>query len=163
MTSVAPDHDDLRRPALGVVRDHPAHPPPVGLQERRLGRNGGLSRLGRGPIEDLLPRFDEEGRWVDSPARWHIPTDAVLERRETRVLIRSAIERLPVNYRAVLLLRDIEELDTHETASLLGITPEAVKTRLHRARQALRTLLEQELPGRERGNGTAARPSGRPA
>jgi RNA polymerase sigma-70 factor (ECF subfamily) len=47
----------------------------------------------------------------------------------------------------VLLLRDIEELDTDETADLLGITPNAVKIRLHRARQALRTLLEQELTG----------------
>jgi RNA polymerase sigma-70 factor (ECF subfamily) len=42
----------------------------------------------------------------------------------------------------VLLLRDIEELDTEQTAQHLGINPGAVKTRLHRARQALRTLLE---------------------
>ena len=43
--------------------------------------------------------------------------------------------------------RDIEELDTEETADLLGLTPNAVKIRLHRARQALRTLLEPELMG----------------
>jgi RNA polymerase sigma-70 factor (ECF subfamily) len=42
----------------------------------------------------------------------------------------------------VLLLRDIEELDTEEAAQLLDISPNAVKIRLHRARQALRTLLD---------------------
>jgi RNA polymerase sigma-70 factor (ECF subfamily) len=42
----------------------------------------------------------------------------------------------------VLLLRDIEEMDTEEVAELLGCTTNCVKTRLHRARQALRTLLE---------------------
>ena len=62
-----------------------------------------------------------------------------------RSRVRSAIDRLPENYRAVILLRDIEELDTDETAALLGVTPNAVKTRLHRARQALRTLLAREL------------------
>jgi RNA polymerase sigma-70 factor (ECF subfamily) len=45
----------------------------------------------------------------------------------------------------VLLLRDIEELDTEETAEIMGISPGAVKTRLHRARQALRGLLAPHL------------------
>jgi RNA polymerase sigma-70 factor (ECF subfamily) len=48
----------------------------------------------------------------------------------------------------VLVLRDIEEFDTDQTAARLGCTPAAVKTRLHRARQALRSLLEPVLrPG----------------
>jgi RNA polymerase sigma-70 factor (ECF subfamily) len=55
------------------------------------------------------------------------------------------VDALPDSYRTVLLLRDIEELDTEETADLLGSTANAVKIRLHRARQALRTLLEGEL------------------
>ncbi len=42
----------------------------------------------------------------------------------------------------MLRLRDLEEFDTETTARLLGIKPNAVKTRLHRARQALRGLLE---------------------
>jgi RNA polymerase sigma-70 factor (ECF subfamily) len=54
----------------------------------------------------------------------------------------AGIERLPVNYRHVLLLRDIEEFDTEETAEILDISPNAVKTRLHRARQALRGFLD---------------------
>jgi RNA polymerase sigma-70 factor (ECF subfamily) len=99
------------------------------------------------PIEGLLPRFDEEGRWADPPARWSASTDALLERQQTRAAVRSAIDRLPLNYRTVILLRDIEELDTDETASVLGMTVNAVKIRLHRARQALRTLLEREFHG----------------
>ncbi len=49
---------------------------------------------------------------------------------------------LPDAYRTVLILRDIEELDTTETARLLETTENNIKIRLHRARQALRTLLE---------------------
>jgi DNA-directed RNA polymerase specialized sigma24 family protein len=56
--------------------------------------------------------------------------------------VRACIDRLPERYRTVLLLRDIEELDTKETAQQLGITSGTLKTRLHRARQALRALLE---------------------
>jgi RNA polymerase sigma-70 factor (ECF subfamily) len=99
-------------------------------------------------IDALLPRFDEEGHWLEPAAGDDTSADGLLERRETRAMVRAAIERLPVNYRSVLLLRDIEELDTDETASLLGVTPNTVKTRLHRARQALRTLLEREFAGR---------------
>ena len=59
--------------------------------------------------------------------------------------MREAILGLPEQYREVLVLRDIQELDTNETARELGITPNAVKIRLHRARQALRTKLDPHL------------------
>jgi len=65
----------------------------------------------------------------------------------TRAIVREAIDRLPDSYRAVLLLRDIEELSTEETAQSLGVTANAVKIRLHRARQALRGLLEPHFRG----------------
>jgi RNA polymerase sigma-70 factor (ECF subfamily) len=73
------------------------------------------------------------------------PADALLERRETRALVRRCIDSLPDTYRTVLLLRDIEELDTTETAHVLGVTPIVVRCRLHRARRALRTLLESHI------------------
>ena len=60
-------------------------------------------------------------------------------------MVRRAIERLPESYRQVLMLRDIEDFDTDETADLIGASVNAVKIRLHRARQALRTLLEREF------------------
>jgi len=98
-------------------------------------------------IDDLLPRFDVEGRHLRPVAAWETPSDVLLERRETRAMVRRCIDRLPERYRTVLVLRDIEELDTQESADLLGSTPNTVKIRLHRARQALRTLLERELVG----------------
>ena len=65
----------------------------------------------------------------------------VVEKAEMRELVRRCIAQLPDSYRIVLVLRDIEELDTEQTAQALGISVNAVKIRLHRARQALRTLL----------------------
>ena len=56
----------------------------------------------------------------------------------------------PAAYRTVLILRDIEDLDTAEAAEILGITQNAVKIRLHRARQALRPVLEREVVGTSR-------------
>ena len=98
------------------------------------------------PIDDLLPTFQEDGHLARRVQDWPDPS-AALTRGETRDAVRRHIAELPEDYRVVLLLRDIEELDTEETASLLGLTPGAVKTRLHRARQALRTLLEPEFCG----------------
>lgn len=96
------------------------------------------------PIDDLLPRFDESGHWIDQPAAWN-PTADALETRQLRAAVRRCIDRLPDTHRTVLLLRDVEDLTTAEAAHQLGITETAVKLRLHRARIALRTLLEREL------------------
>ena len=68
-----------------------------------------------------------------------------MQDRETREFVRQKIDELPDSYRTVLLLRDIEEHSTDETAQLLGITPGAVKTRLHRARMALRELIDDRM------------------
>ncbi len=91
-------------------------------------------------IDDLLPSFDATGHRVEEPAAPH--AEGALVRAELRVAVRACIDRLPESYRTVLVLRDIEELDTDETSRQLGLSREAVKTRLHRARQALKTLLE---------------------
>lgn len=65
-----------------------------------------------------------------------------LRAAEMRQVVHEKIEELPEAYRTVIVLRDIEGLDTAETALLLGDTENAIKTRLHRARLALRTLLD---------------------
>jgi RNA polymerase sigma-70 factor (ECF subfamily) len=98
-------------------------------------------------IDELLPRFLEDGHRADPQAAWAETADAAALRRETRELVRDSIDRLPEDYRAVLVLRDIEELDTEETARLLGVSIAVVKTRLHRARQALRALLDPHFRG----------------
>jgi len=91
------------------------------------------------PIDALLPGFLPDGHREERSGPWQ--PSAALERREQQALVRAAIDRLPDSYRTVLLLRDIEELDTAEVAEMLGLSPAVVKTRLHRARLALRELL----------------------
>lgn len=97
------------------------------------------------PIEELLPSFLEDGHPEVPAAPWRDLSDEKIEREELRGLVRSSIDRLPERYRTVLMLRDIEEMDTGEVAELLGVSKNVVKTRLHRARQALRGLLDPEL------------------
>lgn len=94
-------------------------------------------------IEALLPTFQDDGHHVEQFADWCAPADVLLERRETRAIVRQCIAQLPDNYRTVLMLRDIDELSTSEVAEMLAMTPTAVKVRLHRARQALSTLLRR--------------------
>jgi RNA polymerase sigma-70 factor (ECF subfamily) len=96
-------------------------------------------------IEDQLPSFDERGQHEQSVVEWRDQTFDAVAAAETRRLVRDAINRLPEPYRTVLLLRDIEEMATDQTARMLNISTAAVKTRLHRARQALRTLLAPHM------------------
>ena len=98
-------------------------------------------------LEDLLPRFLDDGHMEQPVAAWAVPADEALAREELRQLVIDCIAQLPETYRTILLLRDVEDLDTEETAHALGISTGAVKTRLHRARQALRELLDPHLRG----------------
>jgi RNA polymerase sigma-70 factor (ECF subfamily) len=117
----------------------------------RITVNAALMRLRRRrqrperSIDELLPRFQEDGHFAEEPGGWAASSQELLERRETRVMVRACIDRLPERYRTVLMMRDIEDLDMDEMAELLGITPNAVKIRVHRARQALRALLAEAL------------------
>jgi RNA polymerase sigma-70 factor (ECF subfamily) len=97
------------------------------------------------PIENLLPTFDTTGHHVRCVSPWAVTTCDIVERAELRQLVRSCIDQLPDAYRTILLMRDIDGLDTDETARQLGLNAGGVKTKLHRARQALRTLLAQHL------------------
>jgi RNA polymerase sigma-70 factor (ECF subfamily) len=100
------------------------------------------SRRPEQSMDSLLPVFQEDGHQWRPPPRWNLSAPAALERKEIREQVRRSIDELPETHRSVLLLRDIQELDTGTVAEILGISPDAVKVRLHRARQALRTLLD---------------------
>jgi RNA polymerase sigma-70 factor (ECF subfamily) len=122
----------------------------------RIAVNAALMRLRskrRHPeesIDERLPRFDAEGQHEHAPWAWAARGDAALGSAEIRKAVRAAIDELPDLHRDVLLLRDIEELTTAEAAAALGITIPALKTRLHRARLALRERLDdlmRELGG----------------
>lgn len=98
-------------------------------------------------IDEFLPTFKADGHQDAPAARWRDSGPADLERSETRELVRRQIEKLPESYRIILLLRDIEEHDTETVAQMLDVSVAVVKVRLHRARQALRTLLDPVFGG----------------
>jgi len=100
------------------------------------------SRRREDSLDDLLPQFDADGNRIAPEIEHVVSLEKLLESREAIEFVRRAIDQLPEGYRNVLLIRDIEGYDTKETAALLGLTPGAVKVRLHRARAALKTLLE---------------------
>jgi RNA polymerase sigma-70 factor (ECF subfamily) len=120
----------------------------LGTWLHRIVVNAALGRLRRRQrrpersIEDLLPHFGDDEHQIDPPAPWKDTAPAILSQGETRQLVWRCIGELPEIYRTVLILRDIEEMDTEETARVLETSPGVIKTRLHRARQALRTLLD---------------------
>lgn len=97
-------------------------------------------------IDDLLPKYNEDGH-RRSAGDWRVTHDTAVQTSEIREQVLHAIDMLPELYREILLLRDIEELSTEETAQQLEITEGAVKTRLHRARLALRELLDPYMRG----------------
>ncbi len=107
-----------------------------------LGRLRTRRRRPERSIEDWLPHFGDDEHQIIPPTPWQETSAAILQRQETREVVQRSIGQLPEIYRTVLLLRDIEGLDTDEAARMLDVSPGVVKTRLHRARQALRTLLD---------------------
>jgi len=120
----------------------------LGTWLHRIGVNAALMKLRtreRKPLpslDDLLPRFTETGGlWESLPSSWGAPMER-LQRCETRSAVRAAIDRLPDEARTALLLRDIEGLPVTAVADWLDISPNAARVRVHRARQALRTLLD---------------------
>ena len=86
--------------------------------------------------------FDENGKRLENTQTISISADEVYANDELRTTIQQHIMSLPIAYRNVLLLRDIEGYSIAETAELLKISPASVKTGLHRARNKLKKLLE---------------------
>jgi RNA polymerase sigma-70 factor (ECF subfamily) len=107
-----------------------------------LGRLRSRQRHPEKSIEVLLPHFGEGEHQIDPPVPWKATPERNAENQETRELVQRCIGELPETYRIVLLLRDIEGLATEEAAQTLGTSTAVIKTRLHRARQALRALLD---------------------
>jgi RNA polymerase sigma-70 factor (ECF subfamily) len=98
-------------------------------------------------IEPFLPTYLDDGHHAEDFSDWAMQADRLLEQKQMRTVVRGAIAELPESYRTVLILRDIEELSTEEVAAKLACTANAVKIRLHRARQALGNLLRTRAAG----------------
>ncbi len=100
-------------------------------------------------LEDFIPTSEGE-------FRLQIPTDGLtpeeaLENKQLRRTLNQAIQKLPKNYRLVLVLRDMEGLTAKEVGAVMGLNERAVKSRLHRARLFVRRELSA------RGLGTSGR------
>lgn len=123
-TGSAPDPAMSRRAAIEAAIAHGRDRAPSAIPDPSAG----------------LPRFDETGHRVAPRRRWR-----ELDERDPRVhaAVRGAIESLPEGHRAVLLLRDVEGMEIAAIATMLGVTPNAIKIRVHRARQALREMLDE--------------------
>ena len=98
-------------------------------------------------IDELLPRFSSDGHQERPNESWKPIPGAGIERTELMEKVRCHIESLPEQFREIILLRDVLGLSTEEAAQVLSTSTAAAKTRLSRARQALRALVEPSFAG----------------
>ena len=108
---------------------------------RRRGRGADVS------LDRLLPAFDEHGRHVAPVADWSLSVDDPARQIDLRIMLSTTIDELPADYRAIVLLRDVEGLAPGDIAAILDLTVDNVTTRVHRARLFLRKKLEAHLSG----------------
>jgi RNA polymerase sigma-70 factor, ECF subfamily len=95
-------------------------------------------------LDELMPRPDAEGRKPEI-ADWSDDAERALLRGELSGRMEAAIDKLPKEYKIVLVLRDVEGLSAEETAQAVGLSVAAVKSRLHRARVFVRKELAAYL------------------
>lgn len=108
----------------------------------RIAVNAALQRVrGRRPVEYLTATGYGSQAVVD----WSDDLSRRVETTELRAKIEAGIGLLPEDSRVVLILRDVEQLSTAETAHILDLSEPAVKSRLHRARVLLRQYLTEQL------------------
>jgi len=116
----------------------------------RITLNEALGRLrGRRPSADLTEiegRPPVQGQIIPFPnSSPQLDPERTMAQREIQLIVERAIDELPEAFRTVLVARVIEEMSVEETADLLGIRPETVRTRLHRARSLLKEALERRI------------------
>jgi RNA polymerase sigma-70 factor (ECF subfamily) len=122
----------------------------------RIAANAALMRLRRKrrspeveSTENLLEqKFDDSGHWAGNPpVDWSEQADARLMDKELGKAIEEAVANLPDEYRVVFLMKDVDGLSNEEIADALGLSVPAAKSRLHRARLALRDKLSEFFGG----------------
>jgi RNA polymerase sigma-70 factor (ECF subfamily) len=109
----------------------------------------------RGRKRFKMETIDDADARPDSPLVAVPAADPVAE-QEIKTVLGQAIQALPRAYRAVYLLREVQELSTQETAQCLGVSPANVKVTLHRARERLKEQLLKDAAGVELFEYTAA-------
>jgi len=115
----------------------------------RIAFNEAQRRLARRTLPRAVPRADDDA--ADPVASLPEPAESGPEARalagELERQLDSALGQLPPEWRAAVVLRDIEGLSTHDAAEVVGVGEAAFKSRLHRGRMQLRELLEPYLGG----------------
>ena len=114
-----------------------------------IAANNALMRLRRQKVVDIVsdelagPEFTERGSLADGPeSDWSKRADDKILEDELGRAIQAATDALPEGYREVFLLKDVEGLSYEEISEMVGISIPAVKSRLHRARLALREAID---------------------
>jgi RNA polymerase sigma-70 factor, ECF subfamily len=100
-------------------------------------------------LDEVLPAFDANGRHVASVEDWSAAVDDPAVQGELRTALEAAIGKLPIAYRSIILLHDVEGVPMAEVAESLAITLASAKTRAHRARLILRKRLSNALGSSE--------------
>ena len=98
-------------------------------------------------LDEFMPQFDNNGCRIEDPWPQLLSADQICEQKQLSKAVTENIDKLPEKYRIVLQLRDIEEFSTAEVAKQLDLSESNVKVRLHRARSALKQMLEPVLRG----------------
>jgi RNA polymerase sigma-70 factor (ECF subfamily) len=116
----------------------------------RIVLNEALGRIRRNrPTADLTSlenRAQSQAEIIPFPhASPQLDPERTMAQRQIQILLEQAIDKLPDDFRIVLVARVIEEMSIEETAALFGLRTETVKTRLHRARKLLRDALEKQV------------------
>ncbi|MGE5159754.1 MAG: RNA polymerase sigma factor [Gemmatimonas sp.] len=115
----------------------------------RIAMNEAMGRLrGQRPSLELssLPQPRPEAEIIQFPApSASSDPEKSMAQREIQEVVEHAIDELPEPFRLVFITRVMEEMNIEETAELLGLKPETVKTRLHRARAMLRENVEKKI------------------
>ena len=113
----------------------------------RIVLNQALQHRRRKTEKPSDPSARPEAQVIPFPMQANAPIDPerAVALRETCVLLEEAIDQLPDDYRIVLIARVVEDMSITQTAELLDLKPETVKTRLHRARALLRAALTEHI------------------
>lgn len=98
-------------------------------------------------LDEASPRYTEQGEIAEPVDDWSAAVDDDAANRELAKYAAQAVDELPDTYRSVFLLRELEDLSTEDVAQILDLTVPTVKTRLHRARLALRKALAERVKG----------------
>jgi RNA polymerase sigma-70 factor, ECF subfamily len=120
----------------------------------RIISNAAYEKIRRRPrafvdisLDEVCPPFDQDGRHTGVIRDWSPSINDPVVQSELRAVLKSAISDLPVHYRTVIILRDVEGLSNAEIADALRITIPTAKTRAHRARLFLRKRLSIFMAG----------------